>query len=113
LRKEKFPKRRKSKSNPRGDGPFQVLKRVNGNAYKLYFYDDSRVHTTFNITDLFPFAASIGDEANHLNLRTNLFLEGGDDGRPQAKRPTPRAMARRIQEECNSIDLNKAKFLSS
>ncbi|XP_042444041.1 uncharacterized protein LOC122029161 [Zingiber officinale] len=34
-RKERFPKRRQSKLNPRGDGPFQVLEKINDNAYKL------------------------------------------------------------------------------
>ena len=35
LRKDRFPTQRKSKLSPRGDGPFQVLKRVNNNAYQL------------------------------------------------------------------------------
>jgi len=35
LRKERFPSKRKSKLMPRGDGPFEVLKRVNDNAYKV------------------------------------------------------------------------------
>ncbi|KAL6346188.1 hypothetical protein AAG906_027932 [Vitis piasezkii] len=35
MRKERFPTRRQSKLHPRGDGPFQVLERINDNAYKL------------------------------------------------------------------------------
>ncbi|XP_073038070.1 LOW QUALITY PROTEIN: uncharacterized protein [Primulina eburnea] len=35
LRKERFPEKRCSKLLPRGDGPFQVLERINDNAYKL------------------------------------------------------------------------------
>ena len=32
IRKERFPKQRKSKLQPRGVGPFQVLERINDNA---------------------------------------------------------------------------------
>ncbi|XP_027357484.1 uncharacterized protein LOC113866886 [Abrus precatorius] len=35
MRKERFPEQRKSKLQPRGDGPFQVLERINDNAYKI------------------------------------------------------------------------------
>ena len=35
FRKERFPTQRKSKLLPRGDGPFQVLERINDNAYKI------------------------------------------------------------------------------
>ncbi|XP_048228809.1 uncharacterized protein LOC125369769 [Ricinus communis] len=33
--KERVPNQRKSKLSPRGDGPFQVLERINDNAYKI------------------------------------------------------------------------------
>ena len=35
LRKDRFPKERKSKLLPRADGPFKVLARYNDNAYKI------------------------------------------------------------------------------
>ncbi|GKV00615.1 hypothetical protein SLEP1_g13281 [Rubroshorea leprosula] len=35
MRKERFPAQRRSKLQPRGDGPFQVIARINDNAYKL------------------------------------------------------------------------------
>ena len=35
LRKDRFPTMRKSKLSPRGDGPFQVLERINNNLYRL------------------------------------------------------------------------------
>ena len=35
LRKERFAAQRKSKLHPSGDGPFQVLERVNDSAYKI------------------------------------------------------------------------------
>ena len=37
MRKEQFPNQRKSKLQSRGDGPFQVLERINDNAYKIVF----------------------------------------------------------------------------
>ena len=35
LRKERFPTKRKTKLMPRADGPFEVLERINDNAYKV------------------------------------------------------------------------------
>ncbi|XP_043812189.1 uncharacterized protein LOC122723569, partial [Manihot esculenta] len=35
FRKERFPNQRKNKLDARGDGPFQVLERINDNAYKI------------------------------------------------------------------------------
>ncbi|XP_033139178.1 uncharacterized protein LOC103841606 [Brassica rapa] len=35
LRKERFPEERKSKLMPRVDGPFQILRKINDNAYQL------------------------------------------------------------------------------
>jgi hypothetical protein len=49
MRKEIFSARRRSKLHPRGDGPFQVLARINNNAYKLDLpgeYNLSRKTTT-------------------------------------------------------------------
>ncbi|XP_073063956.1 uncharacterized protein [Primulina eburnea] len=54
LRKERFPEKRRSKLLPRGDGPFQVIERINDNAYKLDLPDDQ-------------------------DLRTNPFQEGEND----------------------------------
>ena len=37
MRNERFPTHRRSKLHSRGDGPFQVLARINDNEYKLDF----------------------------------------------------------------------------
>nr|XP_027076021.1 uncharacterized protein LOC113699863 [Coffea arabica] len=52
---EHFPVQRRNKLLPRGDGPFQVVARINGNAYKLDFPDDE------------------------VDLRTNFSQEEGND----------------------------------
>ncbi|RDY09763.1 hypothetical protein CR513_05825, partial [Mucuna pruriens] len=59
--KEKFPTRRKYKLQPRGDGTFQVLERINDNAYKL---------------DL---STAYGEE---FDSRMNPFEEGGNNRNP-------------------------------
>ena len=72
MRKERFLAQRHSKLLPRGDGPFQVLERINDNAYKLDLPGEYNVSATFNVTDLSPF--DVGDD-----LRTNPFQEEGND----------------------------------
>jgi hypothetical protein len=74
LRKERFPKKRKSKLMPRGDGPFKVLAKINDNAYKIELPGDYGVSPTFNVVDLSPF---LGDKV--IESRTTPFQEGEDD----------------------------------
>ena len=52
LRKNRFPSKRKSKLQERGDGPFKVLECINNNAYKIDLPLDYGVSNTFNVTDL-------------------------------------------------------------
>jgi len=59
LRKDRFPNQRKSKLMPRGDGPFQVLKRINDNAYELDIPNTFFGSHTFNISDLTPFSIGL------------------------------------------------------
>ena len=97
---------RRSKLLPRGDGPFQVLERINDNAYKLDLPGEYNVSATFNVTDLSPF--DVGDD-----LRTNPFQEEGNDG-GMAKEwsadpleiprgPITRAKAKRFKEALNVL----------
>jgi len=82
LRKDRFlAKKRKSKLNPQGDRPFQVLNRTNDNAYRIDLPEEYGVHTTFNVSDLRPFVGALDDEAELIDLRTNPLQEGGNDRR--------------------------------
>ncbi|OMO90520.1 reverse transcriptase [Corchorus capsularis] len=66
-------KKRKSKLLPRGDGPFQVLERINNNAYKLDLSSEyGNVSATFNVSDLSLFDSDA-------DLRRNHFQGRGDD----------------------------------
>ena len=49
MRKERFPALWQSKLHPRGDGPFQVLERINDNAYKLDLPGEYNISATFKI----------------------------------------------------------------
>jgi hypothetical protein len=55
---------------PRGDGPFQILERINDNAYKVDLSGEYGVSATFNVSDFTLF--DVGD-----GLRSNPFEERG------------------------------------
>ena len=55
MRKERFPAQRRFKLLPRGDGPFQVLERINDNAYRLDLPGEYNVSATFNVADFESF----------------------------------------------------------
>ena len=57
------------------DDPYQVLKRINNNAYKIDLLGEFSVRSTFNIDDLSPF--DVGD--NFRDSRTNPFEKWEDE----------------------------------
>ena len=65
---------------PRGDGPFQVLERINDNAYKIDLPGEYGVSATFNVADLSPFDFDIGADS-----RTNHLEKGGNDATKLSK----------------------------
>jgi hypothetical protein len=105
MRKERFPAKRRSKLLPRGDGPFQVLERINDNTYKLDLPGEYNVSATFNVTDLSPF--DVGDD-----LRANHHQEEGNDGDQGAASkdlvqvpigPVTRARAKKFKDVLNGL----------
>ena len=117
MRKERFPTHRLSKLHPRGDGPFQVLERINDNAYKLDLPSEYNISATFNVSDFSPF--DVGDDS-----RTNSFEERGNDENQQAFKdplhvlvgPITKARSKKIKEALNGliqeiwVDSNKGTF---
>jgi len=96
----RFPTKRKSKLSPRGDGPFQVLERINNNAYRLDLLNEYGVNTTFNISDLIPFVSEVDIEEEELtDLRSNPLQGGGDNAILLRKGPVTRAISKRLQED--------------
>jgi hypothetical protein len=61
IRKQRFPKQRKSKLMLQIDGHFQIIERINDNAYKIDLLGEYDVNVTFNVVD-------VGDDS-----RSNSF----------------------------------------
>ncbi|KAK7379837.1 hypothetical protein VNO78_34257 [Psophocarpus tetragonolobus] len=102
MRKERFPKQRKSKLQPRGDGPFQVLEKINDNAYKIDLPDEYNVSATFNVSDLTLFDA----DEDAIDLGTNPLQEGGSDEDIKLEGlggPMTRARTRRAKEAIQQV----------
>jgi len=112
MHKERFPAHRKSKLQPRGDRPFQILERINDNAYKVDLPGEYGVSATFNVSDLTMF--DVGDDS-----RLNPFEERGDDAdQPNTKHnhannplevpigPITRAGAKKLKEALNGLVQN-------
>ncbi|KAH9686183.1 Endonuclease [Citrus sinensis] len=109
MRKERFLEQRRSKLLPRGDGPFQVVARINDNAYKLDLPGEYNVSATFNVSDLSPF--DVGEDS-----RTNPFEERGNDENHQGNTikassdplhihggPITRTRAKKMQAALNGL----------
>ena len=105
MRKERFPARKRSKLHPRRDSPFQVLERINDNAYKLDLPGEYNISAIFNVSDLSPF--DVSDDS-----RTNPFEERGNDENQQAPfkdplhvpvGPITRARSKKIKEALNGL----------
>jgi hypothetical protein len=112
MRKERFPAHRKSKLQPQGDGPFQILEMINDNAYKVDLPGEFGVSATFNVSDLTLF--NVGDDS-----MSNPFEEIGDDAdQPNIKHnhannplkvpigPIIRARAKKLKEALNGLVQN-------
>lgn len=90
LGKERFPAGRFGKLQPRADGPFRVLKRINDNAYKIALPGEYNVSATFNVADLSPYDTDEeGNEPEQIgndeqDSRANLLLAGEYGGMDNA-----------------------------
>ena len=70
--------------------------RINNNAYRLNLLEECGVNTTFNISDLIPFAGGADtEEKEPTDLRSNPLQGGGDDAILRRKEPVTRAMSKR------------------
>ena len=106
MHKERFSAHRRTKLHPRGDGPFQILEKINDNAYKVDLPGEYNVSATFNVFYLSPF--DVGED-----LRSNPSEERGNDGNqggPSLKDPLQvpdgpitRSKAKKIKEAIQGL----------
>ena len=93
LRKERFPNRKYAKLQPRVDGPFKIVKKINDNAYKVKLpYSYGGVSATFNVSDLSPY-----HEDDQLDPRMS-FLQQGRMMHGRSLTPAHLKMQRMIHE---------------
>ncbi|GJZ45166.1 reverse transcriptase domain-containing protein [Tanacetum coccineum] len=82
LGKEWFRAGRFGKLQPRADGPFWVLKKINDNAYKIDLLGTYNISATFNVADLSPYVTDSEDDEDEeihdveQDSRANLFQAG-------------------------------------
>ena len=82
LHKDRFPSHRRSKLDPRADGPFEVLERLNDNPYILDFPSEYGVSNTFNVSDLSHFFVGDPEIQRYADSGSNPFERGEDDVTP-------------------------------
>lgn len=75
LRKRCFSRGRHEKSQPIADGPFNILKKISDNGYKVELLGNYGVLITFNVADLFRY---IVNEPNS-NSKENPFQQRDND----------------------------------
>ena len=104
-----YADKQNSKLHSRVDGPFQVLTRINDNAYKIDLPNEYNVSATFNVSDLSLF--NVGSDS-----RSNLFEERGNDTATQVtdplelpQGPITRARAKKFKEAL--LNLIKTNYL--
>ena len=86
------------------DGPFEVIKRINNNAYQIDLQGKYNISPLFNVSDLLPYVADS-------DLRTNPFEEGEDDvivssttaKEPELVGPITRSRAKELAKEAHSL----------
>lgn len=85
---------------PRGDCPFQVLEKINDNAYKLDLPSECQVSPTFNASNLSPFDWS-----------TNHYEKWGKDIDLQPEQDYMKKTSRDIHESSGPIKRARAKHI--
>jgi len=98
MRKDRFPTQRKSKLLPCGDGAFQIIKRINDNAYELDLPETYLMSHSFNVSDLTPFSASFANSWTN-SLPPKEHDEDLRDSAPTDQAQPSRRMTRSMTQD--------------
>jgi hypothetical protein len=75
IQKERFPEQKRYKLMPRGDEPFQILERINDNAYKVDIPGEYDVNSTFNVYDFSLFDVDDYSWMNHFEEKVDYIIK--------------------------------------
>jgi len=81
---------------PRADGPFEILEKINDNAYKVELPGDYGVLATFNVTDLSPYEAD--DYLSDLRIKSSQ--QGENDGGPSTSSNNVQVVQKNQETKC-------------
>ena len=95
---------------PRADGSFEVLEKINENAYKVNFWRDYGVLAAFNMADLSAYQAD--DYLQDLSIKS--LQQGEDEGVPHIqdkeegpKSPTRSNASSKVQAMVQMLEENR------
>jgi len=86
---------------PRRDGPYQIIERINDNAYKVDLPDEYGVSATFNVSDLSSFDVGDDSRSNPFDKRGDDVIQASKDPLEVAVGPVTKLRAKKFKEAFN------------